>query len=60
MARYRVLERSFINNHIVEEGAVIDYDPGDGEVAGNLELVRGKRGSTPPDPADEGDPTDPA
>jgi hypothetical protein len=36
MAIYRVLERSFINNALVEEGATVEYD---GEVASNLELI---------------------
>jgi hypothetical protein len=37
MALYRVLERSFINNALVEEGATVEYD---GEVASNLELIK--------------------
>lgn len=36
MAQYRVLETSFINNSIVEEGAIIEYD---GQPSENLELV---------------------
>lgn len=36
MAKYRVLEKSFINNALYEEGAIVDYD---GEVAGNLEPI---------------------
>ena len=36
MAKYRVLERSFINNALLEEGAIVEYD---GEVASNLELI---------------------
>ena len=36
MPKYRVLERSFINNTTFDEGAVIDYD---GPVADNLELI---------------------
>ena len=36
MALYRVLEKSFINNVIGEEGAIIEYD---GEASYNLELV---------------------
>jgi len=36
MAQYRVLEKSFIDNNIVEEGAVIEYA---GEASNNLELV---------------------
>lgn len=34
MAQYRVLERSFIGNAIVEEGEIVEYD---GEAAANLE-----------------------
>ena len=44
MPRYLVLERSYINNAIREEGDIVEYD---GEVAGNLELI-------PDDPAPKG------
>lgn len=37
MAKYRVTERSFINNRLVEAGEIVDYD---GEPAGNLEAVK--------------------
>jgi len=37
MPRYRVLERSFINNSTLEPGAVVEYD---GEVSDNLELIK--------------------
>ena len=37
MAKYRVLEKSFINGDIYEEGAIVEYD---GEASGNLELVK--------------------
>ncbi len=36
MARYRVLEKSFINNSVVEAGTEVDYD---GEPGFNLELI---------------------
>lgn len=36
MAKYRVLQKSFINNSIVEEGAVVEYD---GEAGPNLEPI---------------------
>lgn len=36
MAKYRVLSKSFIDNHIREEGEIIDYD---GDAADNLELI---------------------
>ena len=50
MARYRVLQKSFIDNRIVEEGEIIDYDPPEGGVAENLEPIRGKRGQADADP----------
>lgn len=37
MAQYRVLAKSFINNSIVEEGDVVEYD---GKPGSNLELVQ--------------------
>lgn len=36
MAKYRVLEKSFINNTIVEVGEVVEYD---GRASSNLELI---------------------
>jgi len=36
MAKYRVLQKSFVGNRIVEEGAIVDYE---GEVSDNLEPV---------------------
>lgn len=43
MARYRVLEESFINNSIVQEGTVVEFndDPNDGGMrpGKNLALV---------------------
>ena len=42
MAKYRVMEKSFINNTIVEEGAIIEYE---GEAGPNLQLVKGKQKS---------------
>lgn len=36
MPRYRVLQKSFIGNRIVEDGEVVEYD---GEPSGNLELI---------------------
>lgn len=44
MPRYRVLTKSFINNTIHEEGAVIDYD---GKPGSNLKPVRGKDADVP-------------
>lgn len=54
MAKVRVLEKSFINNAVVEEGAVIDYD---GELGPNLELVEvsGKGRKSKDTPAEAGD-----
>jgi hypothetical protein len=37
MPQYRVLQRSFINNAILEEGAVIEFD---GEPGPNLEPIK--------------------
>ena len=46
MPQYRVLQKSFIGNRIVEEGEVIDYD---GEASDNLELVKkGKKAAEAP------------
>lgn len=36
MAKYRVLELSYIGIHLVQEGDIVDYD---GEPGSNLELV---------------------
>ena len=36
MALYRVLEKSYINNTIAEEGAIVEYD---GEASYNLESI---------------------
>jgi hypothetical protein len=62
MAQYRVLTKSFINNSIQEEGAIVEYD---GKPGSNLELIddgksepqkgKGKKGgvaSAPDDAAD--------
>lgn len=50
MAQYRVLAKSFINDRIVEEGDIVDYD---GETSDNLEPVKGKAKKADPatDPA---------
>jgi hypothetical protein len=53
MAKYRVKEKSFINNVLVEEGAIVEYD---GEPSDNLEPVS-KRAKAADAPSDE--PTDP-
>lgn len=41
MAQYKVLEKSFIGNSLVEAGAIVEYD---GEPGPNLEAVGGKKG----------------
>lgn len=41
MPQYRVLQKSFIGNRIVEEGEVVDYD---GEPSENLELIKQAKG----------------
>lgn len=38
MAKYKVLEKSFINNTIVEAGEIVEYT---GRAGSNLELVKG-------------------
>ncbi len=50
--KYTVLERSFINNRIVEEGDVIDFD---GEPGPNLEPVGTKETLTLPKGRKPGD-----
>lgn len=52
MAKYEVLETSFINNAIVEPGAIVEFD---GEPGPNLKPVKGKKGSAAADAADTGD-----
>lgn len=36
MAKYRVLQTSFIDNKLVNEGEIVEYD---GEAGHNLELI---------------------
>lgn len=59
MAKYRVLQKSFINNALVEEGQVIDFD---GEPSAHLELIeddepkskgKGKKGAAASDESQE-------
>lgn len=60
MAQYRVLTKSFINNSIVEEGEVIEFD---GKPGSNLELVqdeakpagKAKKSAAVPSDADKGE-----
>lgn len=40
MPQYRVLTKSFINNTIVEEGAIVEFD---GKAGSNLELIEGEK-----------------
>lgn len=40
MARYKVLEASFIENKLVEKGDEVEYT---GEPGANLELITGRR-----------------
>lgn len=56
MAQYKVLELSFIDNKIVQEGAIVEYD---GEPGPNLAPINpldhdgnGKKGGSKPKPAD--------
>lgn len=50
MALYKVLEKSYINNSIVEAGDTVEFD---GEAGSNLELVeevaKPKKGKAVPD-----------
>lgn len=48
MAKYKVMEKSFINNHLVEEGEEVIYD---GEAGSNLELIEDKPQKAPKDQA---------
>lgn len=48
--QYRVLQKSFIGNRIVEEGEVIEYD---GEPSSNLELVKKGKKAAADAPADD-------
>jgi len=48
MAQYRVMQRSFINNAIAEEGDIVDYD---GAVADNLEPIKPGKSAKSPEPA---------
>jgi hypothetical protein len=50
MAQYRVLQKSFVNDVLVEEGAVVDYD---GVPGSNLELIRKKGVVSGPAPEEE-------
>lgn len=45
MARYRVLDKSFINNTLFEPGAEIDYD---GDAGANLELIESPKDEPKP------------
>ena len=53
MAQYKVLEKSFINNSIAEEGDIVEYD---GTPGTNLEPLKTKR-SPQSDASDEALPT---
>lgn len=64
MPQVRVLEKSFINNSLVEAGEVVEYD---GELGTNLELVEGdkpkrtsRKPAAPAADAGEEQPQDPA
>ena len=41
MAKYKVLEKSFIDNAIREEGEIVEYE---GEAGPNLELIEEPKG----------------
>lgn len=46
MAKYRTLSKSFINNTIVEEGEIVEYD---GKPGSNLELIKETKGGKKPE-----------
>lgn len=50
MAKYRTLKKVFINNHITEEGAIVDIDPAKhGDPSGSASyalVVPDKKGKT--------------
>jgi hypothetical protein len=48
---YRVLEKSFINNGIREEGEIVEYD---GKPGRNLELVNDEKSQKPKPKNEEG------
>jgi hypothetical protein len=51
MAQYRVLQKSFINNALREEGEIVEYD---GDPSDNLELVKkSKKGAGAPVDSDQ-------
>lgn len=57
MAKYRVLEKSFINNAIVDEGAIVEL-PDDAPYHTNLQPLDKPKGRANTKPADP--PVDPA
>jgi len=54
MPKYHVLEKSYINNRIVEAGEIVEYD---GTPGGNLSLVepelQGNKAKAPKQPAEK-------
>ncbi len=53
MPTYKVLEKSFINNTLLEPGETVEYD---GKPGSNLELIketRGRRKAEEPDSPEE-------
>lgn len=44
MPRYKVLEKSFINDSIAEEGDIIEFN---GKPSSNLELIEEAKGKAP-------------
>lgn len=49
MAKYIVVERSYINNAIVEPGETVEYDPGpDGTIGSNLVPASKKKATVAP------------
>lgn len=58
MPKYRAVRKSFVDNHIREEGEVFEYTPPEGTtISDNLELVEEpkKQGKGKPGAAEGGD-----
>lgn len=57
MAQYKVLEKSFIGNRLVDAGEVVEFD---GEAGPNLEAVKPAKGKKAEAPADTAEVIEPA
>lgn len=57
MAQYKVLEKSFIGNRLVDAGEVIEFD---GEAGPNLEAIKQAKGKKVEAPAENAEVIEPA